>query len=589
MAVQRPPSTAAPSYESSGRYPPDRGIGNGRPVIKQEPPHSPTLSFTRAVPRYDSAAPRERSSFNPALANGHAVVSNPRQSRLDGPRTAVFSISDETWARVFQHLTPRVERYPNRRPKFVDLSRASHVCHQWRNVILSTPSFWSTLCGLSVGELNRFDELIARAGRYAVTVDIDFMTTGRVDYKKLCGTLVQHMSHIAKLSLRLRSDRMAAWYALTPVLGTRAPLLESLHISFPGSGVVLPIMLFNMHAPKLLSVTAHIQLLPAGCPAFSQVMHFTALDDERNPLEEETRRLMDVCPQLDSLSLNAPLLDAPLNDGYKGTRQHFRSLEEHYGGKRVLKQLQVTDSGERESPPRSRMDREPYNAPHRIRLVVPTLQLFQHIDIPTVHVVSACQDTFKFVHRRLGVVKHVAFVPALDNPDVQMVLIDKDNRARVFSRALPSFLYNALRRTDLFKEIQSLTVGEYAAVQDWDDLFTTPLPTLVTLSVVMSPPQPTSSSFMHIFEAANTNRWACVALKTLRFCTKEPMIDLGLPGLSPLTISAAGMLRFLHRGLQLGTPKLPELVLDGVVFAEGGAGRDVTELKKAVASVILRR
>lgn len=557
-------------------------------MVKQEPPVSPVLSSARPPSRYDSAVHRERSTFSPALANGYAVAPNARPGRSDRPRTAVSSISDETWARIFQYLTPREDHYPSRRPKFAALSRASHVCRQWRRIILSTPSFWSTLCGLSADELNHFDELISRAARHPVTVDIDFLTPGRVDYKKLCGALVQHMPHIAKLSLRLRADRMAAWYALTPVLGTRAPVLESLCIFFPGSGVVLPIMLFNMHAPKLLSVTAHMQLLPAGCPAFSQVMHFTSLDDERNPLEEETRRLMEICPQLDSLTLKAPLVDAPLNDGYKGTRQHFRSLEEHYGGKRLLKQLQVADSGERESPPRSRMDREPYNMPHRIRLVVPTLQLFQHTEIPTVHIVDACQDTFKFVHRRLGGIRHVAFIPALDSPDAQMALIDRSNRARVFSRASPSFFYTALRRTDIFREIQSLAVGDYGAVQDWADLFSTPLPTLVTLSVIVTPLQSTTSTFSHIFEAANTHCWACVALKTLRFCTKEPMLDLGTPSSSPLTISAAGMLRFLNRGFQLGTPKLPELILEGVVFAEGGAGRDVSELKRVVASVILR-
>ncbi|KZV97132.1 hypothetical protein EXIGLDRAFT_390715 [Exidia glandulosa HHB12029] len=585
----RPSSAVSPltKHNSPPTPTPRHSSGFASPVvIKREPKFSPTL-----IPREPPLPDRSRVEASTPRANGQALVprSTPRASRFDAQQPKfVRLVSDEVWSAIFQYLAPRETRF-TRGPKFVDLVRASHVCSPWRRIILHCSNLWSTLRALSVGELEHIDDLFQRTGNAPVDVDIDFFSTGRLDYKRLATTLTHHMHHIQKLSLRLHPARMAAWFSIQPVLGTRAPMLEKLLISFPGGGVVLPIMLFNMHAPRLFTVSAHMQLLPAGCPAFSQVMHFASLDEERNPLEEETRRLMEICPQLDSLTLNAPLLDAPLNDGYKGSREYFRSLEEHYGGRRLLKQLQVMDRGERESPPRPGTDREAHNGPPRIRLVVPTLQLFQHIDIPTVHIVQACNDTFKFINRRMGTMRHVGFVTSIEGQDSQMVLIDDANRARVFSRASATFFNTALRKTDMFKDIVSLAIGDFGLVQDWTELFSTPVPSLETLTIIVSPPRTVPPQFIHVFEVAKTNRWSCASLRGLRFSAKEPLIDLGPPNGSPLTISASAALVFLRRGLLLRTSQLPELFLDGVVFAEGGAGPEVEELKQSVSRLVLRR
>lgn len=273
----------------------------------------------------------------------------------------------------------------------------------------------------------------------------------------------------------------------------------------------------------------------------------------------------------------------------QGSRDYFRSLEEHYGGRRLLKQLKVSDRGERDSPPRPGTDREAHNAPTRIRLVVPTLQLFQHIDIPTVHVVAATNDTFKFINRRMGRMRHVGFVPAMEGQDAQMVLIDDSNRARVFSRAAPTFFNTALRKTDMFKDIVSLAIGDFGIMQDWTELFATPVPSLETLTIIVSPARPVGQTFVHVFDVAKTTRWSCQSLRGLRFSAKEPLIDLGPQNGAPLTVSAAAVVVFLRRGLLLRTSQLPELFLDGVVFAEGGSGPEVRDLRGAVSRLVLRR
>lgn len=627
--------------------------GNKPSAEPIRPPAAPRLQTPTTVERI--ARIKLESPIGQAsapLANGSPIsITRRPRAALAGVRkpASVTSLSDETLLRIFSFLAPPQRRLRYGQATFSHLVRASHVCGVWRNIIVTSPRLWTHLRELTSGELDALDILLDRSSpERTVSLELDFIHSrdgGRADFRRISSAVVRHMGRIQSFSLVLNGGRMAAWHSLLPVVNTAAPSLDTLNIFFafqPGMDATISLssLIFAGHAPRLVELSLHLHLMPTNAPpeAFAGVLSFTALDDSKHPREADMRRVMDACPNLTSVTLPAPLADAPLNDGQRDSKDTYRRLERHYGGSRRIKEFTVTDWGERRRD--SERDTKSGSGGHSgaIRLVVPTLQLFQHIDMPTVHVVCPTADTFRFVTRRMAMVRHYAFIPdcghtgsfgaeiggggpsnsgarfesghgsganalmgdaglASRNPqsdDAQLVLVDRENRARIFSRCSPAFWVLSLKRTEVFRDLVSLCVTNMMDIVDWRELWATPVPRLESLTILVLPAGLVRDDhWTSVFDVGRERgRWKVPALRRLKISAREPLIEIR--GLSEAVesrrVHATSLLALLRHGMEIGgRGLLEELVLDGVRFIEQNAGPEVADVRRSVGKLVLRR
>ncbi|EJD33333.1 hypothetical protein AURDEDRAFT_131745 [Auricularia subglabra TFB-10046 SS5] len=510
-----------------------------------------------------------------------AFESGPRppDSSLNGHLSASSRVSNEIWTHIFRiSLTPQFSG----KEKYVSLIRASRVCNRWRHLILTTPSIWTLLYGLSPREIMHIDRLMIYAADCPVDIEIDCTDSFRRDYSAAGLTLFQHMSHITSLSLMFSVRHMESWHTMKEALTVRAPILRTFKISFMGSGVTLPSGLFGDFAPMLLNVTGQIRLLPRRCNAFSNVVQFTVLHDTKCPREEEARTLMSVCPRLEALVLDSPVVDSPYNFG-NVSKERFLCQERIYGGSHRLKHLSVADIGELRVP-RRRLSRSSDNRePGSLRFVIPTIQLFGYEHIRSLHIIWARSATFKFIAKRMSQIKHLT----LDqSSDAKMVLVDQEQKERMFSGISNVLLSTVLRTASIFDELQSLTIGDLGTHGAWADLLARPYPKLLSLTVVVAVTRYSTSSWVPVFQTLDDRVVTCKALTTLRFCHQRRLPDSNVHGFSPLTISATKTVEIIRARLDLGARKLRQLVLEGVLFSEDDPASDVVELRSYVENIV---
>ncbi|KAH7100468.1 hypothetical protein BKA62DRAFT_706403, partial [Auriculariales sp. MPI-PUGE-AT-0066] len=555
-------------------------VGSSQPALRM---HSsvvpPTGSDTNRWRTPEKCQPGMlASSIKRESPSNHLTV-NPisitRRNRLydAGPRqqVSILSLSDEVLVRVFRYIMPHytspgmvshfaspslppAEFWPKHLP-LEALVSATHVCRRWRALALSTQGahLWTNLIGLTSSALDALPALLARSSpprnatpvqlkNLSLVLELDFVRSSNFDYRRAVNAVAQDMFRVRVLIVRVNAQRTAAWNSLNPLWRAPADLLEELEVSDPPYGLENPKSLhhniFAGLAPKLHTARMHTHLIPAHpdgspCSALANLLIFTALDLAPDfPKERDMRRLIDTASKLSTITLLSPVKDAPLNGGPKADKELWKRLERHYGGARRVREICIVDVGERERDGHitsrefdmhDRRDRDskaekPHSGP--IRLVVPSLQLFQHIEMPTVHIVAPENDTFKFILRRLNNIQHLALVPDesqmlsslnldalvpvasarapgwggssvdfarahgygmdLSNASghlAQVALLDDKNCARIFTRAPSTVVNTVLRqgriRDDIFATLVSVALPTVLPGDLWADVIRT--------------------------------------------------------------------------------------------------------------------
>ncbi|EJD38866.1 hypothetical protein AURDEDRAFT_128603 [Auricularia subglabra TFB-10046 SS5] len=187
------------------------------------------------------------------------------------------------------------------------------------------------------------------------------------------------------------------------------------------------------------------------------------------------------------------------------------------------------------------------NADGTIRLMVPTLRLFNFEAVPHVHLRAATEATAAFLVKEvIGGVVHLLFLRAPETGNV-LVLRHKDGRQRSFSElALPALDYALKKVWPLSEQLTSLGVSEYMATRDALALSDLSLPLLRIFSIFVHRATAPPTDLTHIFDLYDDIRtkWHFPALAELVFGTRAPICDVYSESWKFLTLSAAAVLQF---------------------------------------------
>ena len=225
----------------------------------------------------------------------------------------ISRVSPEIRGIIFSFLpSPKEyeELHTGRRQDDLAWLYVSHVCHDWRRILLNQPRFWSridfttlTLAG-ATQVLSR--SKVAPLELEANLSDVYWSRSRKDAFGK---QLVAHISHTSRLSITANSTTLKMIF---DKLVFPAPVLESLSVIVENisSGVVrthaktvLPTALFDGAAPRLSRLELHRCNISWTSPLLKnlRILELRSLSGPARPSPEEWLNAMDQMLQLETL------------------------------------------------------------------------------------------------------------------------------------------------------------------------------------------------------------------------------------------------------------------------------------------------
>lgn len=199
-----------------------------------------------------------------------------------------------------------------------DLVAASHVCRQWRSVLISTPSLWTTF---RCGNLHRTTTYLERSG--SALIDVVAWDDAKED---VFPSLVPHMGRVRSLAVSTWVETIRSTLFQ---LHDSSPTLQVLDINFdPGPPFAdLPHDFIERHAPSLRRLTLANASPPFPTFPLPSLTHFTLRSGD-NPVSMES--LLDVLkssPLLQNIDLE--LLGQLTVGGHLGKKRVVTLVDLH--------------------------------------------------------------------------------------------------------------------------------------------------------------------------------------------------------------------------------------------------------------------
>ncbi|EJD38863.1 hypothetical protein AURDEDRAFT_172015 [Auricularia subglabra TFB-10046 SS5] len=545
------PLTPAPSTVSSAEPPPAPAYPT---PVQASVPRAPARPLTPTGPRGS-----RNETPNPSAGTRRIIIKR-------GPlKVAGVTLGKDVLLNIFNRLLAPAHAPFQREGRFTLLLKASHVCSEWRRVVLTEPCLWTRLAGLSFTELLNFRELIYRSYPLPLDVDLDLNIPQKYKNQTVFIPLANEMARVRTLKLTLNPTHTLAWNSVQDALTRPAPLLQSFEFEFT-PGFRLPDTIFGGHAPMLTWVALDPEVLPvmSSPEGLRKVKSFDARVRPQPLFEAHTRRIFTACPLLKTLFLSHVVADAheqtqsALSTGVPAPD----SVARFYSFSRNLDHLElVTPDG--------------INA-------VPTLFLLNHKHIAYIHVRRAIPLLFEFLRKRVGPVRNLSVVG-----DSRVALRDDRKFERVFSDTAPPALEGMLQYHGLYAALESLTLWELVSEPALRIIQGQRMPELRKLSVLVRRPERFYGRVMHLFEALKRKPWDLPRLRTLRFTAEDVSGAFPFAAGSRPSIHARAVRDFVRDGLRVGfwDRRLKEVVMDGVDFVEGLRSYEVEALRDFVQEI----
>ena len=197
----------------------------------------------------------------------------------------------------------------------------AHVCHQWRDIALNQPRFWSYI-DITTLTLAGANEMLVRSKNAPLHLVANFYRYHR-DSKRLDAVRKQLEAHISHIqSLNIYSHPLPLSRTLVRLTTSPAPALESLSLCARRelrmqrealAPIEIPPTLFDSTAPRLTRLEFDNCYISWSAPLFKGLRHLKLLyrDDAERPDLQSWRDAMCEFSRLESLVLHAATPVAP--------------------------------------------------------------------------------------------------------------------------------------------------------------------------------------------------------------------------------------------------------------------------------------
>ncbi|TFK49572.1 hypothetical protein OE88DRAFT_1600412, partial [Heliocybe sulcata] len=209
----------------------------------------------------------------------------------------------------------------------------SHVCHQWREVAISTAELWTCIRFAKVKDLDHAREQVKRSRARLLDIVVDTasaeehipgVTLSRNEFIDIFNILSPQVHRWRTLILKVRDESCKSWARLLTSSCGPAPSLETLELyhiqkwrseqTLASSISVLPVTIFDEVLPQLRNVSfIGVNLVWDRTPYLRGLkkLQFATHAEDVRPTYQEWQRILSSSPELEKLRLN-----------YSGPRSH---------------------------------------------------------------------------------------------------------------------------------------------------------------------------------------------------------------------------------------------------------------------------
>ncbi|KAH9070737.1 hypothetical protein EDB83DRAFT_361652 [Lactarius deliciosus] len=230
----------------------------------------------------------------------------------------VSSLPSEVITTIFSFLRVRVTLLDfklDEKPDDLAWLRVAHVCHQWRDIALNHPIFWSHVDFTAVSSVGAA-EILARAKMVPLHLEARVPVAHWDDarFSAFKKELQNHVSHISHLGISAVPFHL---HRILKGLTSPAPTLESLSLSGEGQNSTLggrtfiPGTLFNGSAPKLSCLELWNCDISWKSPLLGGLRHLEIRAPSERPSRSVWLDVLDQMPQLKTLVLHWASPTAP--------------------------------------------------------------------------------------------------------------------------------------------------------------------------------------------------------------------------------------------------------------------------------------
>ncbi|EPQ52673.1 hypothetical protein GLOTRDRAFT_79798 [Gloeophyllum trabeum ATCC 11539] len=202
----------------------------------------------------------------------------------------------------------------------------SHVCHQWREVAISTAELWTCIRLAKVKDLAQAREYLRRAKKRLLDIVVDSaaaeehvpgVTLSRGEFCDVFDIISPHVARWRTFILKVRDQTCKAWArTLTSSCGP-APALETLELyhiqkwrseqTLASSISLLPVTIFDEFLPRLRNVSfIGVNLVWDRTPYLRRLkkLQFATHAEDVRPTYQVWTRILRASPELEKLRLN---------------------------------------------------------------------------------------------------------------------------------------------------------------------------------------------------------------------------------------------------------------------------------------------
>ena len=194
---------------------------------------------------------------------------------------------------------------PDEKPDRLAWLRVAHVCHQWREIALRYPLFWSHLDFSTVSSAGGA-EILARAKTVPLHLEANVRQWDEARFSALQKELQDHVSHIRYLEFST-ADPIQFNRTLNG-LTSPAPTLECLHLKdrllrAMGTTLTVPDTLFDGSTPRLSCLKLHRCTISWDSPLLKGLEHFDLDTPNQRPSLSVWLDALEEMPHLKTLAL----------------------------------------------------------------------------------------------------------------------------------------------------------------------------------------------------------------------------------------------------------------------------------------------